>query len=220
VERFIDTPGSRSPSVQLEIDPVRGAQVVSTHEQVLGGAAGQVFVGCTFPAGPSYRAEIQRLALRAGEALAAKGVLGHLSVDFLVENPVSGEGIHALEINLRMGGATAPFFLLHGAVEGTYAQDTGEYLTPEGEPRCYVASDRAQREGYELLRSEDVVDIALREGLHYSLATRTGVVFYVLGALPGTGKLGMVAIEKTPEKAQRLYDAMLTSVDAACRPRG
>ncbi|MET8079267.1 peptide ligase PGM1-related protein [Streptomyces sp. NPDC005303] len=220
VERFIDTSGSSSPSVQLEIDPVRGAQVVSTHEQVLGGAEGQVFVGCTFPARPSYRAEIQRLALRAGEALAARGVLGHLSVDFLVANPVSGEGIHALEINLRMGGATAPYFLLHGAVEGNYSQDTGEYLTPEGEPRCYVASDRAQREGYELLQPEDVVDIALGEGLHYSGATRTGVVFYVLGALPDTGKLGMVAIEKTPEKAQRLYDAMLTSADAACRRRG
>ncbi|MEU5043292.1 peptide ligase PGM1-related protein [Streptomyces griseorubiginosus] len=220
VERFIDTPGACSPSVQLEIDPVRGAQVVSTHEQVLGGAAGQVFVGCTFPAGPAYRTEIQRLALRAGEALAAKGVLGHLSVDFLVEDPVSGQGIHALEINLRMGGATAPFFLLHGAVEGTYAQDTGEYLTPEGEPRCYVATDRAQREGFELLRPEEVVDIALREGLHYSQATRTGVVFYVLGALPGVGKLGMVAIEKSPEKAQRLYDAMLTAAEAACTRRG
>lgn len=220
VEHFIDTPGTCSPSVQLEIDPVHGARVVSTHEQALGGTAGQTFVGCSFPAGHSYRADIQRLALRAGTALAGKGVLGHLSIDFLVANPVSGEGIHALEINLRMGGATAPFFLLHGLVEGSYVQDIGEYLTPEGEPRCYVASDRAQGEGYERLRPEDVIDIAVREGLHYRQKTRTGVVFFVLGALTGTGKLGMVAIEKTPEEAQRLYNAMLVHVDAACRRRG
>ncbi|MEU9607606.1 peptide ligase PGM1-related protein [Streptomyces sp. NPDC048057] len=228
VERFVDAPGTRSPSVQLEIEPVRGARVVSTHEQVLGGSAGQVFTGCVFPAGPGYRAEIQRLALLAGRALAAKGVLGHLSIDFLVEDPTRtvpsdgpapAEGIHALEINLRMGGATAPFFLMHGAVEGAYAQDTGEYLTPEGEPRCYVATDRAQRDGFERLQPEDVVDVALRNGLHYRQTTRTGAVFYVLGALPGNGKLGVVAVERTVERAQSLYDTLLARVEAAGRRR-
>ena len=46
----------RSPSVQCRIDP-RRVVFVSTHEQVLGGRSGQVFVGCEFASDHRYRAE-------------------------------------------------------------------------------------------------------------------------------------------------------------------
>jgi hypothetical protein len=209
VECFISTLGTESPSVQLEIDPVGRVNILSTHGQLLGGPAGQSFVGCTFPASQVSNTQIQELAMRAGGTLASKGVIGQLSIDFIVETAEAGGRAYALEVNLRMGGATAPYFVLHGLVEGRYFPDSGQYLTPDGEPRCYVASDRAEHESYYLLDPYSVVDIALQHGLHYSHASRTGVAFYVLGALSDVGKLGMVAIESAPDRARRLYDEMV-----------
>ena len=46
----------RSPSVQMRILPGGEPLVISTHDQVLGGTAGQSFVACTFPADPEYAA--------------------------------------------------------------------------------------------------------------------------------------------------------------------
>ncbi|WP_239340451.1 peptide ligase PGM1-related protein [Frankia sp. CiP3] len=218
VERFIDSTGTVSPSVQLEITPGTGARVVSTHDQILGGPSGQMFLGCVFPAHPAARRQIQALALRAGKALADRGVLGHLSIDFVVEPATAGGACHALEINLRMGGATAPTFLLRGLVQGEFDEATGEYRTPEGAPRCYQASDRVQNSAYRGLTPDDVLDTALRAGLLYSNARRTGVAFYMLGALADVGKLGLVAIETDPGRAELLYHRTIAALDGRAAP--
>jgi hypothetical protein len=60
VEEFIAGSIKRSPSAQFRINPVGGVEAVSTHDQVLGGANGQIFLGCRFPADTSYRLDIQR----------------------------------------------------------------------------------------------------------------------------------------------------------------
>ena len=44
---------------------------ISTHDQILGGPSGQVFLGCRFPADDGYRLRIQEAGLRIGEVLAA-----------------------------------------------------------------------------------------------------------------------------------------------------
>ena len=44
----------RSPSVQLRITPLGQLEVLSTHDQVLGGPSGQSYLGCRFPADPAY----------------------------------------------------------------------------------------------------------------------------------------------------------------------
>jgi len=53
VEELVTGPVFRSPSVQVHIDPFGEVSVLSTHEQVLGGDGGQVFLGCQFPARPT-----------------------------------------------------------------------------------------------------------------------------------------------------------------------
>src|SRR5438552_17228050 len=40
----------RSPSVQLRITPLGSVELLSTHDQMLGGPSGQSYLGCVFPA--------------------------------------------------------------------------------------------------------------------------------------------------------------------------
>ena len=186
----------------------------STHDQILGGGTNQVFVASTFPALPEYRLEIQELARRAGAALADRGVVGLLSIDF-VSCRVSGLWQHyALELNLRMGGGTTPFFHLHGLIEGAYRPETGEYVTPEGEPRCYLATDRLQRDEYRRFGPTDLIELGARHGLLYSHVSRTGMMFYMLGGTGDTGKVGIVAVHRTPEAARALYEAVIAALDS------
>ena len=50
VEEFLEAKVKRSPSVQFRVDPLGELEPVSTHDQVLGGDSGQVFLGARFPA--------------------------------------------------------------------------------------------------------------------------------------------------------------------------
>ena len=45
----------RSPSVQMRVTPLGEVEVLSTHDQVLGGPSGQSYLGCRFPADPGVR---------------------------------------------------------------------------------------------------------------------------------------------------------------------
>lgn len=204
-------PTSDSPSVQVEIRPGGDVRVVSTHDQLLGGPFGQTFVGCVFPARERYRRQVGELALRAGRALAAEGVLGQCGVDFVV----AGEQAYALEINLRMSGTTAPFLLLHGLVGGDYDPASGDYLAPDGRPRYYTASDRIQDDRFRSLRLPELVEIASRRGLHYDPESRTGACYFALGGLPEFGRLGIVAVGASPGRAQRCYDALVAALRSA-----
>jgi len=87
--------------------------VLATHEQVLGGDTGQVYIGCRFPADPAYVSELARHGEAIGKLLASRGVIGRLSVDFAATQNDSGKWhMHALEINLRKGGTTHPYVVL------------------------------------------------------------------------------------------------------------
>ena len=213
VERFVTANETRSPSAQLLISPAGTARVLSTQDQLLSGAANQIYIGGTFPADTEYRGEIQELALRVGKALAAKSVIGLLSVDFLSARTATGWQHYGLEINLRMGGGTAPYFLLHGLVEGEVDAQSGNYLEPDGEARCFFATDRLRHDRYRVLEPSDVVDAALRNGLHYRGATRDGAAFYMLGALE-IGRLGVVAVDRTRASATLRYEKIVKMLDA------
>lgn len=213
VERFATASEKRSPSAQLLISPAGTVRILSAQDQLLSGAANQIFIGGTFPANAEYRVEIQELALRVGKTLAAKSVVGLLSVDFLSARLATGWRHYGLEINLRMGGGTAPYFLLHGLVEGEFDAQSGNYLGPDGEPRCFFATDRLQHDRYRMLGPDDVVDAALRNGQHYRSATRDGAAFYMLGALE-IGRLGVVAVDRTRASATLRYEKVVEMLDA------
>ena len=74
----------RSPSVQLRVRPDGSVELLSTHDQLLGGASGQSYLGCLFPADPAYSRLISEPAQRIGDRLASAGALGRFAIDFVV----------------------------------------------------------------------------------------------------------------------------------------
>ncbi|MCY3846534.1 MAG: ATP-grasp domain-containing protein [Acidobacteria bacterium] len=205
VEAFVTGDEARSPSVQCRIDPRRVVEVVSTHEQVLGGRSGQVFVGCEFPADDRYRAELQDAGERVAEVLRDRGVLGRFGVDFVVVREDGRWSPYAIEINLRKGGTTHPFLMLDFLTDGMYDRETGVYRTPAGQARYYVATDNLHERRYLGLSPDDLVRIALEQRLHFHAPSQEGVVFHLIGALELHGKLGMVCIGADRDRARRLY---------------
>ena len=205
VEAFVEGKDKRSPSAQYRIDPSRRLEPISTHDQVLGGKAGQVFLGCRFPADEDYRLEIQAEGLKAARLLRERGVLGRFGVDFISVRDGAGWRHYAIEINLRKGGTTHPFIMLQYLTDGTYDPDSGLFTTPDGRPRFYYASDNLEADRYRGLTPQDLIDIAVTHGIHFHGATQQGVVFHLIGALSEFGKLGAVCVGDSHDRARALY---------------
>src|SRR5262245_39062704 len=133
----------RSPSVQLRVTPLGKVELLSTHDQLLGGPTGQSYLGCVFPADTAYAPLITREAEKVGKRLAKEGVIGRFALDFVV---VRGKNRkwepYAIEINLRKGGTTHPFLTLQFLTDGTYDPETGIFIAPNGQQKFFVASDQ------------------------------------------------------------------------------
>jgi hypothetical protein len=205
VETWITGENLRSPSVQLRITPVGDIELISTHDQILGGPSGQIFQACTFPADPAYVHEIQDLAMRVGRVLKAKGVLGRFGVDFVSVPRGDGWEHLAIEINLRKGGTTHTYQLLQYLTQGRYDDARGEFVTPTGHTRCYFATDNVTSPAYHRLTPGDLLEIARARGLRFDPESQTGIVFSLLGALSECGKLGMVVIDADQDSARRRF---------------
>ena len=212
-EEFLEGALKRSPSAQFRVDPLGHLDAISTHDQVLGGHNAQIFLGCRFPADAAYRLPIQEMGRRAGDVLAGKGVLGRFGVDFISVAEEKSWRHYAIEINLRKGGTTHPFLMLQFLTEGRYDQGTGLFLAPSGRPCFYYASDNLHAERYRGLTPSDLIDIAATHGLHFNAATQEGVVFHLIGALSEFGKLGILSIGNTPEKAYASYTRSVDILD-------
>ena len=206
VEEFVEGEHKVSPSSQCRVNAVGQAQPISTHDQVLGGATGQVFEGYTFPAHPDYRKEIQDAGMRVAQVLADRGAMGRFATDFVsVADGRGGWAHYAIEVNLRMGGTTHPFLTLKFLTDGTYDSESGQYLSQTGNPKYYFASDTLQQESYRGLLPSDLIDIAVNQRIHFHPAIERGVVFHLMGALSQYGKLGLVCIGDNLQQAQFLY---------------
>jgi len=214
-EEFIEAEEKLSPSAQLRISPRGDVLALSTHDQILGGPSGQVFLGCRFPARDDYRLAIQEAGLRIGDVLAHKGVVSRMGVDFLVHrnDPAAEWTVTALEINLRMGGTTHPFLALQFLTGGSLDPATGLFLSPSGHAKYYKATDNLFSEQYRGLLPEDLVEILTVNKLHYSHGTESGVLFHLIGALSEFGKLGLTAIANSPAQVDELYAHTLAVLD-------
>ena len=214
VEAFIDGRDKRSPSVQCRINPIGEVEVISTHDQSLGGPNGQVFLGASFPADQEYRHDLHLMAVEVGRRLAELGVLGRFGVDFISIRAADGTWNHqALEINLRKGGTTLPFMMLEFLTDGVYDLERGEYITAAGQSRSYFASDNVESPSYRGMTPDDLLDLAVYNGLHFEASRQTGVVFHLMGALSRYGKLGLVAIGEDLETADQIYRETLSVLD-------
>lgn len=209
VEEHIRGAGEQlSPSVQLRISPGGVLEVVSTHEQILGGPDGQVYLGCRFPARASCRRAIQDYAELVGRELAAEGVIGSFGFDFIVVPTDRGSDVYLTEINLRMGGTTHPFLMAKYVTGGTYDEATGE-LRVSGEPVAYVATDNLKSNGFKALTPAYLIDSLRERRLSYDAGARRGVLLHLLGAVPEYGKLGALCIGATLDEASELYEELV-----------
>lgn len=215
VEEFIEAEHKHSPSAQLRISPRGEVLSISTHDQILGGASGQVFLGCTFPARDDYRLAIQDEAVKIGEVLARYGVVSRFGIDFLVHrnHPLGKWRVSSLEINLRMGGTTHPFLALQFLTGGRLDPKTGLFHSPTGHVKYYRATDNLKSEGYRGLLPEDLIDILTINKLHYSPTTESGVLFHLIGAVSQFGKLGLTAIGSSREEVEDIYERTLAILD-------
>jgi hypothetical protein len=204
VEQRVSGPGTYSPSVQVRIAANQSFEIVSTHDQILGGPDGQVYLGCHFPAAAEYRSEIQEFARRIAKVLADKAVIGSFGIDFIVATEGAWKGTYMAEINLRMGGTSHPFYMARFASRGHYDEDSGHLLV-DGEPRFYVASDNFKDEAFIGLEPARLIDEIAARGLAFDRASATGATLHLLGALPSFGKFGCVAIAKSSKEAETLY---------------
>jgi hypothetical protein len=219
VEEFIVGSTKQSPSVQVRVDPSGKLDPISTHDQVLGGQNGQIFLGCRFPANEAYRLDVQARGMKAAQVLADKGALGRFGIDFISVKQGNAWRHLAIEINLRKGGTTHPFLMLQFLTDGHYDPATGQFLTPSGCPRFYYASDNLESERYRGLSPDDLIDIAVMNGLHFHAATSEGVAFHLIGALSEFGKLGVVCIGETQERADALYRLTVDVLDTEASSR-
>ena len=207
VEEMVSGDEVRSPSAQLRITPLGKVELLSTHDQVLGGESGQIFLGSRFPADPGYGSLISADALKVGKRLADLGVIGRFALDFVVVRNGSGPWTpYAIEINLRKGGTTHGFLTLQFLTDGAYDPETGVFTAPSGKHKYYVASDHLESKGLRKLAPNDVLDIALMRGLHFDQATQVGTAFHMLSALPVHGQLGVTCVGDSPEEAQERFE--------------
>ena len=208
----------RSPSVQLRVTPLGKVELLSTHDQLLGGPTGQSYLGCVFPADTAYAPLITREAAKVGRRLAKEGVIGRFALDFVVVRAKDGTWEpYAIEINLRKGGTTHPFLTLQFLTDGTYNTETGIFTAPNGQQKFFVASDHVESPRYRTLTPDDLFDIVVRHNLHFDQTRQTGVVFHMMSALGELGRTGLTAVGNSHEDAKATYNRAIAVLDEETR---
>jgi hypothetical protein len=206
VEERITGEELRSPSVQLRVLPGGRVELLSTHDQLLGGASGQSYLGCRFPAAPEYARLITAHAETIGHRLAQEGALGRFAVDFVVVRAADGQWTaYAIELNLRKGGTTHPFLTLQFLTDGRYDPGTALFLTPRGHEKHLVATDHLESDLLRGLAPADLFDIVARHGLHFDQSRQIGIVFHMISCLTEHGRVGLTAVGDSAAEADRRY---------------
>lgn len=218
VEEMISGEQMLSPSAQLRVSPLGDVQLLSTHDQMLGGPSGQLYLGARFPANPEYGPVISQEAIKIGERFAREGIVGRFAIDFVVVRDTSAGGEwqpYAIEVNLRKGGTTHPFLTLQYLTDGMYATKKGEFYTALGHTKHYVASDHLKSTAYKALTAADLIDVASNHRLHFDHTKQTGIVLHMLSCISALGEFGMTAIGDTPEHAEAIYQHYISVLDKA-----
>jgi hypothetical protein len=213
VEQLIEGDDLRSPSAQLRISPSGQVDILSTHDQVLGGPNGQTYFGCRFPADPEYAPQIAADALTVGRRLAREGVIGRCAVDFVSIRTAAGWENSAIEINLRCGGTTHPFMAISTLTDGIYDPLAGEFRTRLGDLKHYVATDHLDAPAYQALTPDDLLDVVSERALGWDAERETGVALHMVSALAVAGRIGLTAIGDTPSDASALYRELKQTLD-------
>lgn len=217
VEERIVAPEVRSPSVQLRCGPGGEYEVLSTHDQLLGGVHRQTYFGCHFPAHRDYAVRLSREALKIGARLAQEGVIGRYGIDFVVARDTAGAWQpYAIEINLRNGGTTHPMLTLQALTDGVYDAETAEFRSSGGCAKYYVATDHLEAPEYASLTPDDLLDLIPGSGLTWDSAREVGLAFHMISGLAVAGRVGVTAIGDSPDEAEEYLQRAGDVLDHAC----
>jgi len=209
-----------SPSVQGTIHPGGAVEVLSTHEQILGGTSGQTYLGCRFPAADAYRLALMEHGRTVGRALAKAGALERYAIDFIARRFDDRWDLQAIEVNLRQGGTTHPTMALRAITTGGLVQASGDFLAPTGQALHYRASDNVSHPALRGLLPVDLIDMVAEANLHYDPARLRGSVFHLLGCLSEFGKLGMTCIGRSAPEAEAVFEATKAQLISRARQLG
>jgi hypothetical protein len=218
VEELIVGERIESPSVQLRVSPLGEVELLSTHDQMLGGPSGQSYLGAKFPADPAYAPLISRESLNVGQRFAREGIVGRFALDFVVVRTAEGAWEpFAIEVNLRKGGTTHPFLTLQYLTDGVYDAEEGVFRTARGQQKSYVASDHVESHLYRAFTPEALFEIVSRHRLHFDHTSQSGVVMHMMSDVSTDGRLGATAIADTPAQANALYERFVSVLDQEAR---
>jgi hypothetical protein len=218
VEEMVIGAEIRSPSAQLRVTPLGDVELLSTHDQMLGGPSGQTYLGARFPADPAYGPTIMREAAKVGRRFAREGIVGRFALDFVVVRRDDGTwDPYAIEVNLRKGGTTHPFLTLQYLTDGHYDSESGVFTTLRGHRKAYVASDHLASPEYSVFTHDDLFDIVSRHHLHFDHTSQTGVVLHMMSGVSSLGSLGLTAIADSDDEADALYRTTTDILDAEAR---
>lgn len=221
VEERITGEGLASPSVQLRVLPDGTVELLSTHDQLLGGPSGQAYLGCIFPADRAYSRVISEPATVVARHLAGLGAIGRFAVDFVVVEDGGGWTPYAIELNLRKSGTTHPFLTLQFLTDGAYDGKSGLFVTAGGSVKHLVATDHLEDERLKALTVSGLLDVVATRRLHYDQARERGVVLHMLSSLTECGRIGLTAVGDTPADAWQIYQeaeqTILEEADRALR---
>jgi hypothetical protein len=184
-------------SVQLSISPL-GVEVEGVCEEIMD-AKGR-YQGAILPAADGLAGQTLGPARQVAEALARRGVLGRVEVDFLV----GSAGVFPLDINFRKSNTQAALRQLTALAGGRYHPEDNRYRNGSGNERTMFTSDRLQV-GSQASSPHDVIDLATEGGLHYSSASQCGVVFHMLGGVSATSRVGASCIGVGLDDARSLF---------------
>jgi hypothetical protein len=219
VEELVTGHPLASPSVQVDIAPDRHVEVISTHEQLLGGPSGHEYLGCQFPANPAYGVELTAYGESVGKLLAQLGAVGRFCVDFIAAPSSSGWQVDGLEINLRKSGTSHPFSLLNSLVPGRYDAATGTWSAADGSERCYRSTDSLGDPAWRGRSADDVIDAVRSAGLEFDDRSGTGAVLHSFVGLDIDGRIGLTTIGRTAGEAERLHQATVAAIQTPASRR-
>ena len=188
--------------------------MLSTHEQLVGGANGQVFMGCRVPADTDYAPQLAQDGIAVAGELARRGVIGRIGIDFVTVCDQPGDwSRRALEINLRKGGTTHPYAALRNLVAGHYDAERGQWVSDrDATARAYRSTDNVDDPAWTGRPPSSVIEAIRAAGLQFDPETGTGVVLHMLSCLAVDGRFGATAIGLTPDHADEMFEAMADAV--------
>lgn len=201
VETFL-TEIIASPSVKLCIDDEGDVFCLATHDQILHNS---MYLGCRFPADPTYRDLVSRTGLFIGRECAREGWRGIVSVDFLWTGS-RGDGddrkLWAIEINARKGATTHPYFWTRTLTGASYDADRG-ILEVNGRQTVYRSAEYVTSPHLADISGSQVLRLIRHAGLEYDPDTKQGVLVHMLSCVQRHRKIGVTAIAGNHDDADR-----------------